>query len=142
MIRTWKPAISLRYVRRTTVVEGKPLNKTYQRRHLSKCKKDDPRQTLMVSMSNMMIKVATEPPAKRGGLACLYKRHQVLQLPWTPFQRKTPETMSASRTRSLINVEVIDILVFKTSSNTQPISVQCPRDVVATDKKFRRPSAR
>jgi hypothetical protein len=65
----------------------------------------------------------------------LYKRYQVPQLPWTPLQRKTPETMSASRTRSLINVEMIQTLVRMILANTQwPSSARSPRDVTRTDK--------
>lgn len=87
--------------------------------------------------------MATEASAEWGRLTCLYNSHQVLQLPWTPFQRKTPETMSASRTRSLINVEMIQILVRKILANTQrPSSARCPRDVTTTDKMVQKASCR
>ena len=131
MMKTCEQAV--RYAWRTTVVEEKWLNKTHQRRHLSKCKKYDPCQTLMIDMSNMVIKVASVSSAESGRLTCLYKSHQVWLSSWISFQRKTPEAISRRITRSLINVEGIDTLVFKILSNTQPSSVQCPWDVATTD---------
>jgi hypothetical protein len=49
---------------------------------------------------------------QNGELTCLYNSHQVLPFSLTPFQRKTPEIMSASTKRSPINVEKMVILTF------------------------------
>jgi hypothetical protein len=74
MMKTCEQAV--RYACRTTIVKEKRLNKTHQRRHLSKCKKYNPCQTLMIDMSNMIIKVASASSTEWGRLTCLYKSHQ------------------------------------------------------------------
>ena len=97
-------------------VDGKLLDKTYQR-YLGKY--ECTIHTLIVSMSDMI--KATIAPSTECPLV-----YELAYLPATPFQPKTPEFMSMSRTRSLINTEEVKILIFETSSYTQPPLVLCP----------------
>src|SRR5579863_2380141 len=82
----------------------------------------------MVSMSKKI-----NEAAERGRLTCLYRSHQVPLIARGPFQRKTPESMSASRIRSLMNVEMVLILMCKTRSIVQLPSDQYALAVAMTD---------